>query len=278
MFARLTLATMLVLSACAKEKKEEPATPKEGETEGTSKQPDPRTPQPEPLTVEEVKDYFPKLAGARVLKEPSQVRTEIVQGAWCFDQGEAVAIADGIKTELEGLGWQSVTVRNNSRPPGGAPPAPGQPRPAQPGRPAQPTGPAKMGAPPPEAARPAQPQPPAAGGPAQPGQPGVAVRPQPGERLGITAQRPGNIMLFGSVQRGAWAECSADKGQTYVNLNIRRNTGPRPGGVGPARPGGNMRGPVQIQPGGRPQPMPVQPGQPKPQPVQPAQPTPAPTE
>lgn len=87
------------------------------------------------------------------------------------------------------------------------------------------------------------------------------------ERAGLTGvKKP--YLVFGSVQRGPWPDCSGDKGQTYVQLNVRKQED-RPAGAGapmaPVGPGGV----------GRPLPMPrpvvpANPNAPAPAPQQPA--------
>lgn len=40
---------------------------------------------------------------------------EMLQASWCFDSGTPQAITEGIKAELEALGWQNVAARSTEQ-------------------------------------------------------------------------------------------------------------------------------------------------------------------
>ena len=107
----------------------------------------------------------------------------------------------------------------------------------------------------------------------------VTVRENPAhkDRAGITGVRQPYI-VFGSAQRGPWQDCVADKGQTYVALNVRKVPqmqmpvgGPLGGATGgapllqpgmprPMIPPGFVPGPGGAAPGGAPAPGVAAPG------------------
>jgi hypothetical protein len=61
-----------------------------------------------------VMPLFPKLAGARVLEDPTLARADMVQAAWCIDASAPRAVAEALQKELAALGWRKVTLREQT--------------------------------------------------------------------------------------------------------------------------------------------------------------------
>ena len=76
----------------------------------------------------------------------------------------------------------------------------------------------------------------------------VRQNPKMADRMNVSAKKE-PFVLTGSVQRGAFADCTADKGQTLVTINVHKQA-PRPAGM----PAGPNPGIMRPLPGDRPSP------------------------